>query len=465
MRRLEIVFWAGTLALTTLTDVGVSANRGDSSHSQAADETRAARIDYLKKNAVPVRSIDAEDEDFADLAPLRRAIGDRRIIMLGENSHGDGATFAAKSRLIKFLHKQMGFDVLAFESGFYDVHRAWRDVRSGEDPLAAIASGVDPIWYACHQTQPLWKYIAAQSKTDRPLELCGFDMQFTGSASSDHLLKDLDAYLAQNAWPPDIRSAAARVRQALAMILEYPNYMWNGSPFKGVPPGGQAAVLTDARALIEALGSLHPPDRTAALERDFWVQGLKSGAALLEMSWGVDAQSLEKTAREWAMNIRDRQMADNFTWLAKSAYPDRKIIIWAATSHIIRRRETLMKGEDSLVLMGELIDPALGSEIYALGFTSYRGRWGTTNMAEPVAVVSPGPNSLEELLFAAGFEYALLDLRNPGAGGAWLREPLAGRAMTTTPRTAVWTGVLDGLFFIREQVPGTPLEKKKSAGH
>jgi erythromycin esterase len=90
----------------------------------AEETTREARIAYLKKHAVPVRSIEAKDADFADLEPLRQMIGGRRIVMLGECSHGDGATFAAKVRLIKFLHQRMGFDVFAFESGLYDTHKA-----------------------------------------------------------------------------------------------------------------------------------------------------------------------------------------------------------------------------------------------------------------------------------------------------------------------------------------------------
>src|SRR6476646_1280732 len=93
--------------------------------SALADEPQAtpqreARVAWLKEHAVGLRSIDPADEDFADLEPLRKVIGDARIVQLGEQSHGDGATFHAKARLIKFLHQKMGFDVLAFESGLYD---------------------------------------------------------------------------------------------------------------------------------------------------------------------------------------------------------------------------------------------------------------------------------------------------------------------------------------------------------
>ncbi|MGH9894114.1 MAG: erythromycin esterase family protein, partial [bacterium] len=66
-----------------------------------------------------VRSIDPADEDFKDLEPLIKAIGSARVVQLGEPSHGAGSSFAAKARLIKFLHRRMGFDVVAWESGLY----------------------------------------------------------------------------------------------------------------------------------------------------------------------------------------------------------------------------------------------------------------------------------------------------------------------------------------------------------
>jgi len=64
----------------------------------AADVDRAARIAWLKEHAIALRSINPIDEDFSDLEPLRKTIGDVRIVQLGEQSHGDGATFHAKGR-------------------------------------------------------------------------------------------------------------------------------------------------------------------------------------------------------------------------------------------------------------------------------------------------------------------------------------------------------------------------------
>jgi erythromycin esterase-like protein len=74
------------------------------------------RVAWLKAHAAELRTIDPDDDDYSDLEPFREAVNKSRIVMLGEQSHGDGATFRAKIRLIRFLHERCGFDILAFES-------------------------------------------------------------------------------------------------------------------------------------------------------------------------------------------------------------------------------------------------------------------------------------------------------------------------------------------------------------
>lgn len=70
------------------------------------------------QNAVRVTSLNiSSTDDYSDLEQFTRtsSIGQAGIVLLGENSHGDGATTLAKNRLIAFLHARLGFDVVAFE--------------------------------------------------------------------------------------------------------------------------------------------------------------------------------------------------------------------------------------------------------------------------------------------------------------------------------------------------------------
>lgn len=51
------------------------------------------------------------DENFAGFEKFKNAIGDAKIVMLGEQSHTDATTFETKIKLIKYLHQEMGFDI------------------------------------------------------------------------------------------------------------------------------------------------------------------------------------------------------------------------------------------------------------------------------------------------------------------------------------------------------------------
>ena len=122
------------------------------------------------------------DDDFSDLKPLVAAIGSARIVVLGEESHGDGATFLAKGRLIKFLHQRMGFDVLAWEAGLFNCQDMDAAVRDPAVPLQDVLDlGLYPIWASSSQVRPVFEYARLAARTKRPLAMIGFDHQFSGA--------------------------------------------------------------------------------------------------------------------------------------------------------------------------------------------------------------------------------------------------------------------------------------------
>src|SRR5258708_16952597 len=153
------------------------------------------RVAWLAKNAMRIRSLDVSDADFSDLEGLRAALKGARVVMLGEHRHDEGTALLAKARLVRFLHEQMGFNVLAFESGLYDCPKAWEFVVKGEEPRKALSRGVFAIWSESREVQPLFDYIGKEAKGAHPLQLAGVDCQSTGSAAEDFLIPDLAAYL------------------------------------------------------------------------------------------------------------------------------------------------------------------------------------------------------------------------------------------------------------------------------
>lgn len=433
--------------------IGVHQGRTSVAAAVAGDP----RIAYLRSHEIRVRSISPEDRDFSDLEPLQGAIGSHRIVMLGEQSHGDGATFLAKTRLVEYLHERMGFNVLAFESGFYDVHRAWQDVQSGADPMQAIRSGIFALWTNVRQTQALWQYVASDSPTSHPLLLAGIDSQFTGSASRAHFLDDLNAVL--DDLPPDPQLSAARARVAKVMT----SYLAAGGRGIKALAEFQTQTTVSDQALFyiaiykirERLEEQNYGDPAKASRRDYWVQLLASTSTQMEHLWHENFKELAKPNPkvDWAsFNLRDRQMAENLVWLARHEYAGEKIIVWAATSHEMRHRQFFTDEYTGYVPMGDWINRVMGADVYTIGFTAFEGKAGIGRSWD-IGMAAPG--SIESLIHSTQEEYALLDFRHLGPAGSWLTEPLSCRPLGYQANTTDWPATMDGLFYIREMTPST----------
>ena len=405
-------------------------------HAQDSDR----RVQWLADHAVRLRSIAPDDVDFKDLEPLRTTLKGVRVVLLGEQSHGDGNTFLAKTRLIRFLHEQMGFDVLVFESGLYDCAKAW-DLR---DP----SRGIFRIWSASKEVQPLLDYLGARAKSERPLELAGTDCQLTGPASKEFLVQDLAAFL--NRIDPKLAQGTEwdRVVRVIGHLLE-------GSWELETEPVPSLKEQTSFVQTIERWRSLIASHDKSPATRPwsgaYWRQLLASLRVFAEQNWRTDNKDLRGNPEVFAM--RDRQMGKNLVWLAKERYPNRKLIVWAATFHNARALGSIETGDPKLdrlydgnMPMGEVAWKELGGKVYSLGFASYEGEFGTRFAKEATPIVRPSRDSLEDLFARAGLTNAFVDFRRPPR---WLRTPIVARLLGYTEMRADWTRVVDGVVFLR----------------
>lgn len=401
-------------------------------------ESNDPRINWLRDHSIRVRSVSPEDEDFSDLQALKTVIGDSRIVMLGEQSHGDGTTFLAKTRLIKFLHQEMGFDVLAMESGLYDCSKAWEFLVEGEDPYTAVRRGVFPIWTDSEQFQPLIDYLGEQANSQSPLELTGFDCQFTGIASIEFLVTELEDFLNRNDLLSTNDSNWHRFSSILSRLIHREFY---DSP----PPGEDEQlhfyeVLGILESEVDRLSQQNTQDRG-----QLWAQLFRSTEVHAKSVW----TSSQDTPSSQDTNLRDLQMGRNLIWLSKSRFANRKIIVWAATSHIVKNISLLGHRP-----MGDVVWQALGDQVYILGFTALEGQAGAFHRT-PFDISPPDIGSIEYLMGRAGLEYAIVDFRNPPTGGEWLQEEMVCRALGYSPIPALWANSMDGIMFTRLMIPST----------
>lgn len=395
---------------------------------------------WLQRNVVRVSSAGPGNEDFSDLESLKADIGDARLVMLGEQTHGDGTTFLAKVRLIKFLHREMGFDVVAFESGLYDCHKVWADIEAGDDAVTAARRGIYTLWSNCLEVRPLFEYISQMATEGQILEIAGFDCNVSGSNARDYLVADLEVFLRN-------RNAQVLGDPDWLPFKEDLQYFLNDSAYTPSPVRRTTffRVLDSARQEMDTFAARQRPLMQSPA---FWKQLLSSIRQQAHRYWIIQDDNLRG-------NARDAQMADNLKWLMQNPYRNRKVVAWAATFHIIRNLNEIDPLEPDLsysiwIPMGHHLWQEMGDSIYSIGFTAYQGTYLSTSQNKIVEIEPSSTGSIEYLMNEAGIELGMLDLRHLPDDGAWLREPLLSRPMGNQEMKSNWSRNLDALFFIKE---------------
>jgi erythromycin esterase len=429
--------------------------------SQAPALASDARVAWLERNALVVRTVDPKDTNFADLERLKRIVGDARIVMLGEISHGDGTTMLAKSRLVRYLHERMGFDVLAFETPLYDMWKAWSQIREGRDVTSALQGALVPVWSRSPQVAELLAYATREASSKHPLALTGFDMQPGVRSREGLLLRELDAFAGQL----DIESPLTTPGSSTRTLAEQVLAGRFGANLLPAPDESSRAAFAERLARFARQLTAASTSRTRA-SVGYWRQIVLNLKSYAEMVWFEREHADD---REWtAFNMRDKQNGENLLWLANEAFRGRKVVVWGATVHLMRNASSIDATIDpgnarrsyaTAVPAGDVVWRRLGRAMFSIGFTSYEGVNGIGAPGDPQGFRSQvredqDPSiELEELLNAARFDYALVDFRHRAPGDRWLRQPIVSRPLANQGMRAAWPDVLDAMFFIRRMEP------------
>jgi erythromycin esterase len=179
----------------------------------------AARVAWLQQHAVPIAALDP-GAPLDDLHFLDETLQGVRVVLLGEATRGDGSAQLAKTRLVRYLHERLGFDLLAFECGFYDCGRAWREMRAGGDARENLAGALFALYTEAVEMQPLLSFVGESARSERPLELAGIDSQGSAESTGRHLFADLRAALGGEAIAAGDSAALARLAPRLRELAE-----------------------------------------------------------------------------------------------------------------------------------------------------------------------------------------------------------------------------------------------------
>ncbi len=395
---------------------------------------------YVQESSTRIATIEPDSTNYEDLEAIGNAIGDSKVVMLGEQDHGDAPTFLAKTRLIKYLHEKKGFNVLAFESDFLGLNEGWDKLNKTKPAIELfLRENVYPVWTRCNTCNNLfYDYIPESFKTVNPLQLTGFDSQVFLQYSSKNLVIQLDSLIKH--WKLPIQEQP-----------EYPTILTSIKAlenFNKLPADSNVynQLNNNLLQIKKELGEKLVPT-------DFWIQVMDN---LIQ----ENQQWKYRDKDQWkSYAARDLQMARNLKWLSEVKYQHEKIIVWAHNYHVSKFNghypESFL---NNMVTMGAVFtqENFTKDKTYILGFTSYEGTAGRI-FWKKYKIEKPRSNTFETWIDPK-LDYVFVDFKkynllNPSLNESFYMSGSIKGNEQHTNHQAQWSKIFDGVFYIKRMYP------------
>lgn len=360
----------------------------------------ASETEWLDENTHELKI-----ENGYNFEAVKEAIGDKRIVAIGESTHGLGSYYTLKSELVKYLHKEMGFDVLAMEGGLGDIELAYEDI----DTISALSLRDYSVFgnFRALEANPLFEYIKETNTTQNPLLYTGYDTQ----ASSNYLFTKLQRLIR----PYNTELADSLFSNMYKYQKSYQaGHEGNEEKFIEYQDTFRNSSLT----LKKILEDHHQALRDQGVSEHALII-MKRSLAMFAASTDL---SFEERYRSSA--LRDELMAINFEWLLKEVYPNKKIIVWAHNGHV----EKAGSEGNSIKWMGHSLKERYGNDYYSLGLFAYEGEAYQFWTQKNIPFHNTGENQLEQRMSNTKKDIAFLPLNSqqPTTWNEWLYEVAEG---------------------------------------
>ena len=361
-----------------------------------------AVIDWMRAHEIPLRTVEP-GRGFADLVPFRRVVGDAHMVGLGEATHGTREIFQLKHRLLEYLVGDMGFNVLAIETGLPESFAIEDYVRGGAGDPAQLLAAESAVWKT-EELRDVIHWMRQWNRTHtRQVHFQGLDMRKGGVAARDVL-----AYLGRT----DRAMLSAPFVRALAPVADPATY----AEITRRPKPELRSLARQSRELEDWLESRRAPLVEKSTEEAWW-RAFMQARALGQMFEWLAAPDIRGRVL-----VREGAMADNALQALRHYGQGARAVAWAHNAHIAGNREA------EPPMMGTFLRQRLGGDYRAIGSVLERGSYqawdARVNGLNVFAIAPTVPGSLENTLAAAVRPIAIVDLRVlPSAGvvADWFR--------------------------------------------
>ena len=342
-----------------------------------------------------------ESIETAELDGLLARIGDAKVVLLGEATHGTSEFYRMRDRITRELITRKGFRFVAIEGDWPDAARVDHYVRHLEYPPSEwTAFARFPVWmWRNEEVRSFVDWLRAHNAVLKPgarVAFHGLDL-YSLYDSIRAVLRYLDRV--------DPASAqVARERYGCLTPWQSDPATYGHAALTGSYPTCESDVATVLTDLLEK--------RRQYAERD----GERFMDAVQNARLITNAERYYRimyygSRASW--NLRDSHMFDTLKTLLSFYGPNTKAVVWAHNSHVGNAAATEMfsRGEYNV---GHLCRKHFGKQAYAIGFGTHRGTVAAaSNWDGPMeikTVVPAIPESYEHICHETGMRSFLLNL-------------------------------------------------------
>ena len=406
-----------------------------------------------------------QEIESAELSSLLERIGDARVVLLGECTHGSSEFYRMRARITRELVVNRGFTVVAVEADWPDAARIDHFVRHAERPV--------PDWTAFARF-PTWMWRNREMK-----ELVDW--------LRDHN-RGLPAAARVAFYGLDLYSLFTSISAVLAYLDEV-------DPDTAAVARRRYGCLTPWESDPSTYGYAALTNRYRSCEGDVirMLQELLAARMKLAESDGdryfdavQNARIVEQAERYYRLmyyggpsswNLRDTHMFETLSRVLDARGSEARAVVWAHNSHVgdASATELGMRGE---INIGELCRRRFGTSAYAVGFATDHGTVAAaSDWGAPMEVKTVRPShehSYERLFHDSGVPRFLLALRTEREMRQQLEEPRLERAIGVIyrPETEMASHYFaahlprqfDELIWFDETTAIQPLESRELAG-
>jgi len=355
--------------------------------------------ELIEKAATHIPSIES-----VNLSGLLQRIGDARLVLLGEASHGTAEFYDMRARISKELIQQKGFRFIAVEADWPDASQIDHFIRGTRlEPTEEATFSRFPTWmWANAQVLELAKWMREYNKRfaspDEAVGFYGLDL-YSLYSSIDSVIRYLDEV-------DEEAAAIARRRYGCLTPWQKDPATYGAMALTGKYHSCEHEVVAMLNAMMEKRLDYAARDGRRFLDA-------VSNARLVKNAEQYYRVMYQGSVQSW--NLRDQHMFDSLKHLLEFHGRDSKAIVWAHNSHLGDASATEM-GARGEINVGYLCRQLLGEKAYLIGFGTHQGTvaaasdWGAPM---EIKIVRPShPESYERVCHDAGLNAFLLPLRD-----------------------------------------------------